>query len=283
MQLRTLREGSHNHDGLVLAFEEFLRDENFYWVEVDGDFNGDTDEAVRIFQKENGLKIDGVVGGKTWGAALGKGFHAVELEPGDDWPARPGYMPIPYNERAEVFGHITYHRVPVKGNPEAVKITNNWEAEHLVTADVPQLKGIPGIIWSGARVGKGPSSGRIRMHKLAVEPTQALWQAWEDAGLLGKIETWLGMLCIRFVRGSRSSLSNHARGTAFDINAGWNGLRKTPALKGQRGCVRELVEVAMNVEVDGWRWWWGGWGMNPPHYTKLDGMHFELTLSEGRP
>lgn len=276
MQLRTLREGSHDQDGLVLALEEFLRDEGCYWVEADGVFNEDTDAAVRLFQKDAGLKIDGVVGTKTWGAFLSKGFHAVELEAEEDWPARPGYTPIPYGQRSALFGEMTYKHAPVKGNPEACMITNNWLQDHVVTEVIPQLKGIPGVMWQGQLAGKGPSSGRVQLHKLAVAPTLALWQAWEDAGLLGNIETWLGMLCVRFVRGSRTTLSNHARGTAFDINASWNGLRKTPALRGQRGCVRELVEVALTIDVDGWGWWWGGWGW-PPSYARLDGMHFELT------
>ena len=43
---------------------------NGYTLDVDGKFGKKTEEAVRAFQKKNGLKVDGIVGPKTW-AALG--------------------------------------------------------------------------------------------------------------------------------------------------------------------------------------------------------------------
>jgi hypothetical protein len=69
----------------------------------------------------------------------------------------------------------------------------------------------------------------------------------------------------RFIRGSRTTLSNHAFGTAFDINCDFNRLGHTPALMGERGCVREMVRIA---HENGF--YWGG------HFTRLDGMHFEV-------
>ena len=37
---------------------------------IDGDFGKDTLAAVKAFQQDRGLKVDGIVGPKTW-AALG--------------------------------------------------------------------------------------------------------------------------------------------------------------------------------------------------------------------
>lgn len=39
-------------------------------IDVDGDFGPGTEEAVREFQDQNGLDVDGIVGPNTW-AALG--------------------------------------------------------------------------------------------------------------------------------------------------------------------------------------------------------------------
>jgi hypothetical protein len=71
----------------------------------------------------------------------------------------------------------------------------------------------------------------------------------------------------RFVRGraAQGILSNHAFGSAFDINYDWNKLGAVPALAGQKGSVRELVSIA---QENGF--YWGG------HFERLDGMHFEV-------
>ena len=57
-------------------------------------------------------------------------------------------------------------------------------------------------------------------------------------------------------------LSNHAFGTAFDINVQWNPLE---ALPGRTGCVFELVPMAHRHGF-----YWGG------HFSRRDGMHFEV-------
>jgi hypothetical protein len=67
------------------------------------------------------------------------------------------------------------------------------------------------------------------------------------------------------VRGSNTTLSNHAWGTGFDINAKWNPLGAVPALRGDTGSVRELVPIAHDHGF-----FWGG------HFSRSDGMHFEV-------
>jgi hypothetical protein len=72
----------------------------------------------------------------------------------------------------------------------------------------------------------------------------------------------------RFIRCSTSSLSNHAFGTAFDINADQNPLGHQPALPGEPGCVFELVPIAHKFGF-----YWGG------HFKdRRDGMHFEIAV-----
>jgi hypothetical protein len=67
------------------------------------------------------------------------------------------------------------------------------------------------------------------------------------------------------VRGSTTTLSNHAYGTAFDINAAWNGLGREPAPLGAKGSVLELLPLA---EAHGFAW--GGL------FSRRDAMHFEV-------
>ena len=166
-------------------------------------------------------------------------------------------------ERDQVFGHIAYVSAGVAANPEAIKITNNWVRDNIVTTVIPQLTTIPGIVYRGVLYGTN-RTGQVQAHRAVVKDLLSLWNSWETAGLLSLILTWDGMWVPRFIRGSKSILSNHAYGAAFDINASFNALGKVPAERGEKGSVRELVTIAND-----WGWYWGG------HFPRMDGMHFE--------
>lgn len=74
-----------------------------------------------------------------------------------------------------------------------------------------------------------------------------------------------GLWVPRYVRGSTTTLSNHAWGTAFDINVSANYLWHLPAFPGENGSLFKLIPVAQDYGFG-----WGG------HYRgRLDGMHFE--------
>jgi peptidoglycan hydrolase-like protein with peptidoglycan-binding domain len=60
----TLQEGS---EGVaVRGLQRRLIDAGFGPDEIDGRFGGQTAAAVRAFQKQNGLDVDGIVGPNTW-------------------------------------------------------------------------------------------------------------------------------------------------------------------------------------------------------------------------
>lgn len=77
----------------VLALQVRLTELNYFqdcrgqpvFAAMDGDFGAQTDRAVRLFQAENNLVVDGVVGPKTW-AALFNAQAALA-------PARPRPLP----------------------------------------------------------------------------------------------------------------------------------------------------------------------------------------------
>jgi hypothetical protein len=260
MQLKTIRSGSRGP--IVCAWQEFLLGKNFYLGEAHGIFDEATKASTESYQRSKFLDDDGVVGGMTWGAALSEGFSSEGIiednrtKDGPNWPPAPsGLKPLSLKKRSELFGWITFKPKPTKGNPEGIVITNNWQKQHLGKVVVPQLKGVVGA----------PKSGRVFWHTDGIPQLLALFQAWEDAGLRGLILSWAGSWSPRFVRGSRTYLSNHSWATAFDINVPWNGLRKTPALVGKKGSVRELVPIANELGF-----FWGG------HFKRKDGMHFEM-------
>ncbi|MDN3713463.1 peptidoglycan-binding domain-containing protein [Paracoccus cavernae] len=65
-----LRRGSKGD--AVRRLQELLTGQGHVLGKVDGDFGERTDAAVRIFQKLEQLKPDGIVGAQTW-AKLNKG------------------------------------------------------------------------------------------------------------------------------------------------------------------------------------------------------------------
>jgi hypothetical protein len=237
----------------VEKWQAFLRGMDVYSeVIVNGVFDETTEMETKAFQIVQGLKADGIVGNATFAAA--EKFNYSEKKD-SNWPQNPGIKNLSFIDRQKMFGSFPYIPAPVPGNPEAIKITTDWSQKNITTVVIPQLVGVTGAV----------STGTVQVNTKIANQTVALFHAWEDAGLSSKILTWGGSWAPRFIRGSRTSLSNHAWGTAFDINVQWNGLGVKPAAIGQKGCVRELVEIAAQFGF-----YWGGWFPNRP-----DGMHFE--------
>ena len=259
--LATLRRGSTHRD-LVELLQAFLRGRDVYHGAVDGDFGTGTEHAVMAFQDGASLRPDGVVGNGTWGALMHAGLTLLPSEAREDdrngpnWPPRPRDLsPLNSAQRGVMFGTFTATPSPTQGNPEGIVISDRSSDYRIVEVQCDALRGVAGF----------PGSGKVLLHAKAAGPFQSLITAWEAAGLLPKILSWGGSYAPRFVRGSRTVLSAHSQGTAWDCNVQWNGLAQQPALTGRRGSVRELVPLA-----NAHGWYWGG------HFGRPDGMHFEL-------
>lgn len=257
--MKVLRLGSRG--SAVRRWQLFLTGQGFYAGVIDGEFGAGTDAATRAFQQRWKLTVDGIVGNQCYGQAMLLGFDAVRDEDpapsGPNYPPPPDFGPLVSNaERQALFGRYEFVPEPLPHDPDAVRVLGDWEQENIVWVNVPQLAG-----YKNAK-----RNGDIQFHRLAAPQLVRLWRAWEDAGLLGKVLTFEGSYVPRFVRGSRTVLSNHAFGSAFDINRKWNKLGAVPALAGQEGSVRELVGIA-----NAHGFYWGG------HFRqRLDGMHFEV-------
>jgi hypothetical protein len=143
---------------------------------------------------------------------------------------------------------------------------HGWARDHVGSVELPQINGLP--------AGTHHMKGHIEFFKKAHEQLRALFAAWEKARLMKLIHTWDGAFNPRYQRKAphnRAHLSNHAWGTAFDINARWNKIGHEPAHCGQSGSVFELVELAYQHGF----FWGGHFG---PH--RNDGMHFEVARLE---
>jgi peptidoglycan hydrolase-like protein with peptidoglycan-binding domain len=247
----------------VAAWQAFLRGQNLDPGQIDGVFGERTRDATIAFQQAAGLAADGVAGRETLLKAATMGLELFE-EPADDrtssnFPPRPNFSPLLTTaQREALFGHFDFVSNPQPGNPEAIRILGSWVANNIVAVPLPELRKALGQ----------PAPKTVQFHRLAAAQLQGLWSAWDEAGLLDRVVSYDGSFVPRFIRGSRTVLSNHAFGSAFDINASFNPLGHRPALVNTPGSVRELVGLANE-----WGFWWGG------HFnSRLDGMHFEIAF-----
>ena len=258
MRVVVLRKGMKGEE--VGDWQIFLRGLKLYFGEADNDFGQKTHDATILFQRKYKLKDDGVVGSNTWAKAISLGYaFDIEDELDDihspNYPSKPDFKPLTSNsEREAIFGKFQFVPAPTKDNPEGIKIIGDWASKNIVKVNLPAL--------SKATGGKYSS---MQWHKSAEHQLVKFFEALEKENLHTRIISYAGAFYPRYVRGSRSMLSNHSWGTAFDINVPQNGLNRQPALVGEKGCVREIVPIANDFGF-----YWGG------HFKRQDGMHFEI-------
>lgn len=252
--MNTLQRGSHGDE--VSAWQTFLCGQGLYVGNVDGDFGPLTESATKDFQirySVDSIDPTGSFDAPTQEKASLLGFELCadpnEDQTGPNWPKSPDDLkPLSADGRAKLFGKFKFAAAPSVGNPEGILVDRAWSQANIVQVHIKQL------------------NRSVAFHALGVAKLQALFDAWEVDGLLSRVESWDGSYAPRFIRGSRTTLSAHAWGSAFDINAMHNQLGAVPALFGKKGCVRELVLRANELGF-----YWGG------HFPgRKDGMHFEL-------
>lgn len=140
-----------------------------------------------------------------------------------------------------------------------IQVDDSWVSQNIVSVNVPQLRG-------KGSIGNGESfSGQVRFHKAAAPALLAAFAEVEQLGLIDDVKTFDASFAPRLIRGSLSTLSPHALGIAFDINASNNPVGTTAQPAGAPGSVLRLVPV---FERHGFVW--GGRGSRP------DPMHFEF-------
>lgn len=77
----------------VKSLQQRLKDLGYYTGSVDGDYGGGTQEAIRLFQSQNSLTVDGVCGSATMAAIFASNAPPVQVTPTPD----PGSLPLLVN------------------------------------------------------------------------------------------------------------------------------------------------------------------------------------------
>lgn len=257
MNFETIKLGDKND--FVGDWQSFLRGENLYLGSIDDDFGNATNIATKQFQKKYDLTDDGIVGNSTYKKAVELGFHQqqviISVTDNSNVPPKPNFLPITGNAtREKLFGKFAYKPTPSKQNPEGIVITDDWAKKNIIKVNLPALA-----------LATNGTYKSMMWHKECEYQLVKLFERLQKEKLHTKILSYAGAFYPRFIRGSRTQLSNHSWGTAFDINVPYNGLGKIPAMIGKTGCVRELVPIANECGF-----YWGG------HFSRKDGMHFEI-------
>jgi D-alanyl-D-alanine carboxypeptidase-like protein len=136
-----------------------------------------------------------------------------------------------------------------------VNITSpvGWAAAHIVEVTIPEFDSL--------QIG-GTS---VHFHARVAPQFRAFFKAVDVKGLKSLLLTQAGAYFSRTKTGHRDALSNHALGTAIDINAPWNGYGAAPARRGTTGSLAPLADFCADFGL-----YWGGW-----YSGNKDGMHFE--------
>jgi len=136
--------------------------------------------------------------------------------------------------------------------------TAGWKEKYIVSVKVA---GIPNL-------------GAMRLHKRIAPQFEAFFKAAIAKGLASKILNFQGAFTARTITNNQARLSNHALGTAIDINTEQNGYGAQPAARGATGSLSEFADYCADFGL-----YWGGW-----YERNKDAMHFEavkvLTAAE---
>jgi hypothetical protein len=242
------REEIKRWQNFLLGF--FLSTNNKQEIIVDGVWGPKTELVTKLFQNRCGISETGKLDAETISSASDYGYSTNFIN-----------LPLPkylsrYSdaERELVFGKFKFNHTPTPDNPELITVADDWASKNLVKVVLPGMSSLV----------KKP----VLFHKQGADKLFNFFVELGQKGLTNKIISWDGSYSPRFIRGSRTRLSNHSWGTAFDINAFWNPLGSKPAAHSSKGSVLELVEIANQHGF-----FWGG------HFNRLDGMHFELAKS----
>ncbi len=77
----TYRQVGYGSTGSAVNKLQSVLNEHGYDLAVDGIFGPKTRDAVRDYQKKNGLKLDGIVGKETWGSLLAQPSYTPSYSP----------------------------------------------------------------------------------------------------------------------------------------------------------------------------------------------------------
>ena len=209
------RSGRGNVPAEVQRWQYFLRRQGVPQTgNIDGQFGLKTEAGTKIFQLGAGLPVNGKVDVRTLEKASDHGYTIVpddyyELRAGTDFPRPPSDFSSPSNAtRNRDFTCFTFLQRPLNQRPDAEAIVikgscddqhPDWESDHVVEFDMPQLKFARGY------------NGSFRCHVKAAPVFRTLFEKWEQDDMLHLIVSFEGCFVPRYKRNQApAGRSGHA-------------------------------------------------------------------------
>ena len=118
------------HSDRVMAVQERLQELGYYTGVIDGQFGSGTEEAVRLFQRQNGLDVDGVIGSMTLAAVMDENAAMITVTPTPD----PNSLPVLVNED---------NPLPESYKPDNMVLLRNVLSSDLVYVKGSEIEGVP--------------------------------------------------------------------------------------------------------------------------------------------
>jgi len=137
----TLRRGSTGY--WVVELQKFLQRQGYYLGRIDGQFGPVTDRAVRNYQSNRGLLVDGIVGPKTWCQLERDGFPGGSFPPPPPCPSHPrptlrpgsaGYWVVKLQEFLQSTGYYP-GRIDGQFGPITDRAVRNYQRNRGLLAD----------------------------------------------------------------------------------------------------------------------------------------------------
>ncbi len=163
-----------------------------------------TFEASVQFQSQNGLIANGLIDNSIYLKAMQFDFQLIDDHPSNVDENSSGYSPLPdsrpltQSQLQSMFGRIEF---TINPDHSAITITNGWQAQNLVTIEIPQINGLPPY-----------NTYKITVHKKVANQFRNLYDEWERGGLKSLILSYYVSFNPRLIRGSSTNLSYHAFG-----------------------------------------------------------------------
>ncbi|HPJ02125.1 MAG TPA: peptidoglycan-binding protein [Candidatus Limiplasma sp.] len=123
-----IRKGEHSDR--VTAVQQRLLELGFYSGEIDGQFGNGTEEAVRLFQRQNGLDVDGIIGSQTLAAVMDPDAASIIVTPTPD----PATLPVLVNRD---------NPLPKDYKPETLVLLRNVLPSSQVYVKGSEIEGTP--------------------------------------------------------------------------------------------------------------------------------------------